>query len=79
MWESKTETKGSANIQIYTRDNKLHVPTDPTKEAKAKLKPGKNAPTYWQVKVNDMAPGIYRADVFFNNELAGRIFFQIAN
>ncbi len=80
MWDSKTQMKASAKIQIYTRDNKMYVPSSgPIKEAKVNLKPGKNAPAYWQLNSKDMTAGIYRVEVFFNNELAGRVFFQIAD
>ena len=79
MWEPKTEIKGQAGFQIYTRDNKPLVLAQKIKDAKISLKPGKRVASCWQIDISDVPVGIYRLDVLLNGEPASRAFFRITN
>jgi hypothetical protein len=79
VWDSKEEVKGRANLQVYSPDNKMLMFSGKVKDAKVNLKPGKRMSTYWQIDVSDLAPGVYRADVLFNDEPACRTFFRVAD
>jgi hypothetical protein len=79
MWDPKSEIKGLASFQIYSRDNKPIALSQKVKDAKIGLKPGKRVPTCWQIDISDIPVGIYRVDVLLNNEPSIRAFFRIVN
>jgi S1-C subfamily serine protease len=79
MWNSKEEIQGRANLQVYSRENKLLLIPGKIKEVKVNLKPGRSISTYWQLDLSSLAVGIYRVDILFNGEPASRNIFQIVN
>jgi hypothetical protein len=77
LWEPKEKAKGTISVLVYDLDNRLMSSPSPPKDSKADFRPGQQYTTAWQIVTSDLPPGVYRADVRFNDAIAWRTFFRI--
>jgi trypsin-like peptidase len=73
-WYIQGKRKSQTTLEIFDMDNRAVYQTGPNK---LNLEPRKVLSADWRVPVNQLAPGIYRVDVFLDGEPAWRSFFKI--
>jgi hypothetical protein len=76
-WDPKEKGKGMATVRIHDLDNHLLNPVEQTKPLRVNFYPGEHPISSWQVGISTLPPGIYRVDVFLDEEPAWRSFFRI--
>ncbi|MFZ0910551.1 MAG: serine protease [Candidatus Acidiferrales bacterium] len=72
--QSKKKTLGMTALRVYDVDNQLRAAGDPQKVQRS---PNSATQTVAKLSLANLPPGIYRADVLFNDDIAWRGFFRV--
>lgn len=73
-WRSSQKEKFVCQVQVFSVDNKLITVSKPQKIS---LDREKYSATSWDVALDPIAPGIYRADLLVNDQTVWREFFRV--
>lgn len=73
-WEPRVKRRGRAYFRTYDLDNRIVIDSKP---GKIDLKPGHLFDTAWKLSLGTLQPGVYRIDVFVDQDPVWRTFLRI--